>query len=92
MKNMHTNGMKIAISIPDDVFEEVDKIAKEQKKSRSQIFVSAAREYIQKEETRRLIERLDKVYSQPETSEERAQRMAMSEYQRRRVKRKGRWS
>ena len=88
---MHTNGMKVAISIPDDVFEEVEKIAKEQKKSRSQIFVSAAREYIQRRETRRLIERLDEVYSHPDTPDESAQRKAMGEYQEKRLKRKESW-
>ena len=86
---MHTYGMKIAISLPDDVFEEIEKIAQEQKKSRSQVFVSAAREYIRKNETRRLIARLDKVYSQPETPDETAQRKAMAEYQRKRMRRKG---
>jgi len=84
---MHTFGMKIAISLPDDVFEEIEKIALEQKKSRSQVFVSAAREYIRKNETSRLVARLDKVYSQPETPEETAQRKAMAEYQRKRMKR-----
>ncbi len=86
---MHTSGMKIAISLPDDVFEEIEKISKEQKKSRSQVFVSAAREYILKDETRRLIARLDRVYSQPETPDESVQRRAMAEYQRKRMRRKG---
>jgi len=86
---MHTSGMKIAISLPDDVFEEIEKIAQEQKKSRSQVFVSAAREYILKNETRRLIARLDKVYSQPDAPDETAQRKAMAEYQRKRMRRKG---
>lgn len=86
---MHTSGMKIAISLPDDVFEEIEKIAQEQKKSRSQVFVSAAREYILKNETRRLIARLDRVYSQPETPDETAQRRAVAEYQRKRMRRKG---
>jgi metal-responsive CopG/Arc/MetJ family transcriptional regulator len=84
--------MKIAISVPDDVFEDIEKISKEQKKSRSQVFVSAAREYIQKNETRRLIAKLDRVYSQPETPDESAQRRAMAEYQRKRMKRKYPWS
>jgi rRNA-processing protein FCF1 len=85
---MHTNGMKIAISIPDDVFEEVEKIAREQKKSRSQVFVSAAREYIRRSETRRLIETLDDVYDQPDTPDDLERRKAMGEYQQKR--RKGR--
>jgi metal-responsive CopG/Arc/MetJ family transcriptional regulator len=86
---MHTSGMKIAISVPDDVFEEIEKISKEQKQSRSQVFVTAAREYIRKNETRRLIARLDKVYSQPDSPDETAQGKAMAEYQRKRMRRKG---
>lgn len=82
---MHTNGMKIAISIPDDVFQEVEKIAKEQKKSRSQVFVSAVREFIQRSETRRLIEKLDEAYAQPDTPDETARRKTMGEYQRKRL-------
>ena len=87
---MHTNGMKIAISIPDDVFKEVEKMAREQKKSRSQIFVSAAREFIQRRETRRIIEKLDDVYTQPDAPDEKARRKAMGEYQRKRLKEKER--
>ncbi len=85
---MHTNGMKIAISIPEDVFEEIEKLAKEQKRSRSQVISTAAREYIRKNETRRLIARLDKAYSQPETPDESAQRRAMAAHQRKRMRRK----
>jgi len=36
---VHTNGMKIAISVPESIFREVKKIAEEQKRSRSEIFV-----------------------------------------------------
>ncbi len=81
---MHTNGMKIAISIPDDLFREMERIAREQKSSRSQVFVSAARDYIRKKETRRLVEKIDQVYSVPETSDEREKRRAMAAYQRKR--------
>jgi metal-responsive CopG/Arc/MetJ family transcriptional regulator len=87
---MHTNGMKIAISIPDDVFKEVERMAKEQKKSRSQIFAAAAREYIRRSETRRIIEKLDEVYAQPDSPDEMARRKAMEEYQRKRLKGKAR--
>jgi glycerol dehydrogenase-like iron-containing ADH family enzyme len=41
INNSHTNCMKTAISIPDQLFEEVDKLAQENKTSRSQIFCSA---------------------------------------------------
>ncbi|MBE0713739.1 MAG: ribbon-helix-helix protein, CopG family [Candidatus Aminicenantes bacterium] len=82
--------MKIAISIPDDVFKEVERMAREQKKSRSQIFVSAAREYVRRSETRRIIEKLDEVYDQPDSPDEMARRKAMGEYQRKRLKGKAR--
>jgi metal-responsive CopG/Arc/MetJ family transcriptional regulator len=91
MNIMHTNGMKIAISIPADVFEIVEKMAKENKTSRSQIFVSAAREYIRRWETQQIIEKLNEVYSQPETREEQARRKAMSAYYRKRFMRKRSW-
>ena len=83
---MHTHGMKIAISIPEDIFQEIEKLAKEQKTSRSRVIASAAREYIRKTETQRLIARLDKAYSQPETPEETARRKAMASYQRKRTR------
>ncbi len=82
---MHTFGMKVAISIPDDVFKEVEKLSKEQGTSRSQIFVSAAREYIKRRETLRLMERLNDVYALPDTPGETARHKAMAGYQRRRL-------
>jgi len=80
MTNIHTNGMKIAISIPEDVFRGIEKIAKEQKTSRSRVIASAAREYILKNETLRLIAKLNEAYSQPETPDESASRRAMTSY------------
>lgn len=82
--------MKIAISLPDDLFREVDRIAREQRKSRSQVFVTAAREYIRRRETRSIVEKLDEVYSRPDLPAETAKRKAMGDYQRRRMQRSGR--
>ncbi|MCU0244562.1 MAG: ribbon-helix-helix domain-containing protein [Acidobacteria bacterium] len=73
---IHTNGMKIAISIPDNIFREVKKLAEEQKRSRSEIIVEAVRRYIKDLETVRMLDRLNEVYSTPETEEERATRAA----------------
>ena len=67
---MHTNGMKIAISIPQDIFAAVDRLAKERKTSRSEIFASAVREYLRKIETRQIIQKLNEVWAQPLTQEE----------------------
>ena len=38
--------MKTAISIPDDVFERAERLARHTKKSRSQLFSEAVREYV----------------------------------------------
>jgi metal-responsive CopG/Arc/MetJ family transcriptional regulator len=73
---VHTNGMKIAISIPDNIFREVKKLAEEQERSRSEVIVEAVRQYLKNLETRRMIDSLNEVYSSPETEEERATRAA----------------
>lgn len=74
--NIHTNGMKIAISIPDSVFHDVKRAAEEQKRSRSEVIVEAVRRYLKDLETRRMIDSLNEVYSAPETEEEKAGRAA----------------
>lgn len=38
--------MKTVVSIPDDVFEKVERFARRAKRSRSEVFTSALREYI----------------------------------------------
>jgi metal-responsive CopG/Arc/MetJ family transcriptional regulator len=38
--------MKTAVSIPDDVFQGAERLAKRTKKSRSQLFSDALREYV----------------------------------------------
>ena len=83
--------MKIAISIPDDVFRTVKKMAEEQKRSRSQIFVEAVREYLTKLESRRILERLNEVYAAPETDEERDARKSELDLYRRTVLKKEEW-
>ena len=38
--------MKTAISVPDDLFQKAERLAKRTKKSRSQLFSDALREYL----------------------------------------------
>ena len=38
--------MKTAVSIPDDVFEKVERFAQKAKRSRSEVFSAALREYM----------------------------------------------
>ena len=42
----YAKGMKTAVSIPDDVFEGAERLARRTKKSRSQLFSDAVREYV----------------------------------------------
>jgi len=42
----YTHGMKTAVSIPDDVFERAERLARRTKRSRSRIFSEALREYL----------------------------------------------
>ena len=42
----YTRSMKTAVSIPDDVFEKVERLAKRARRSRSEVFSAALREYI----------------------------------------------
>lgn len=42
----HTFSMKTAVSVPDDVFEKAERLARRTKKSRSQVFSEALREYV----------------------------------------------
>lgn len=38
--------MKTAVSIPDDIFEKVERLARRAKRSRSEVFSAALREYV----------------------------------------------
>ena len=88
---VHTNGMKIAISIPESVFREVKKAAEEQKRSRSEIIVEAVREYLKRLESRRIFDSLNEVYGSPETEEEREARRAALDLYKRTVLKREEW-
>ena len=66
----HTKGMKIAISVPDDLCAEVDRIAKRAHIPRSRVFVVAVREQLKELESKCLFESLNAAYSSPDTPEE----------------------
>ena len=62
--------MKTAISIPDDVFQEADRLAAESGQSRSQLYSRAVREYIARHSAERVTAALDMVYSDSEDEPE----------------------
>ncbi|MBM4325076.1 MAG: hypothetical protein FJ115_16085, partial [Deltaproteobacteria bacterium] len=66
----HNDFMKTAISIPDEVFKEVDRFSKEHQYSRSEVFVMAVKEFLEKLKSQQLLNALNEVYSEPESLEE----------------------
>jgi metal-responsive CopG/Arc/MetJ family transcriptional regulator len=88
---IHTNSMKIAISIPEDIFRQVKKAAEQQNRSRSEIIVEAVREYFKKLESRSMFDSLNEVYASPETDEERAIRKADLDLYKRTVLEREKW-
>lgn len=62
--------MKTAISIPDEIFEEIEKFAKEHNYSRSEVFVIAVKEFLNHLESKKLLNALNKAYSVAESDEE----------------------
>ena len=57
----NTNGMKVAVSIPDDVFAEAEALAKRLKRSRSEIYSRALGEFIGTHAPDRVTERMNDV-------------------------------
>jgi len=62
--------MKTAISVPDEVFHEVDKVAKERHSSRSEVIVTAFREYLDRRNSGDLLSALNEAYGTAETAED----------------------
>jgi metal-responsive CopG/Arc/MetJ family transcriptional regulator len=70
--------MKTAISIPDDVFQAADEMAHKMKKSRSEIYSRAVREYVARYSEDGVTEALDAVYEAADAPDEFAQAAAQS--------------
>ena len=72
--------MKTAISIPDDIFKEIEKIAEENNCSRSEVFLIAVREFLEKLRSKRLLDDLNDAYSDIESPEEKSLREKSKKY------------
>ncbi len=57
----YTSGMKTAISLPDDLFERADRWARRTKRSRSQLYADAVREYLARHASDAVTEAMDRV-------------------------------
>jgi len=57
----YTSGMKTAISLPDAIFREADRLARRLGKSRSRLYQEAVAEYLARHEPEAITEALDRV-------------------------------
>ncbi|MGQ0813865.1 MAG: ribbon-helix-helix domain-containing protein [Gemmatimonadota bacterium] len=57
-------GMKTAISIPDDLFDRAEKLARRTSRSRSQLYADAVREYIARYSPDAVTDAMDSVIEQ----------------------------
>lgn len=57
----YTNGMKTAVSIPDDVFRGAERLARRTRKSRSQLYSEALTEYVARHASEEVTEAMDRV-------------------------------
>lgn len=64
-------GVKTAISLDEELFEKVNKLANELHISRSKVFTIAVKDYLKKQENQRLLAQLNDVYSDQPDEEER---------------------
>jgi metal-responsive CopG/Arc/MetJ family transcriptional regulator len=59
--------MKVALSIPDELFESAETLGKRLGVSRSRLYASALAEYVAKHQTRKVTAQLDAVYATEES-------------------------
>ena len=53
--------MKTAISIPDDVYAQAERLARRKKKSRSEVYTEAVREYVARHDTEEITAAINRV-------------------------------
>ena len=57
----YTLGMKTAISVPDRIFAEAERLSRRLKKSRSQVYTEAVTEYIARHDPEAVTEAMNRV-------------------------------
>ena len=68
--------MKTAISLPDELFESADALAKRLGMSRSKLYATAVAEFLAKHQDAKVTDRLDEVYGRQPSPLERPLRRA----------------
>lgn len=60
--------MKTAVSVPDDLFAQVDRLARRSRRSRSEVYSAALREYVARHAPDEVTARLDAVMAEIDES------------------------
>jgi predicted transcriptional regulator len=60
--------MKTAVSVPDDLFRQADRLAKRQRKSRSRLYSEAIGEYVARHDPDEITRRMNEVADETDTS------------------------
>jgi predicted transcriptional regulator len=56
--------MKIAVSVPDEIFEEAEQLARRMKRSRSEVYSRALAEYVARHAPDRVTEAMDRALTE----------------------------
>ena len=75
-------GVKTAISLDENLFNEVNKLAADLHVSRSKLFTLAVKDYLKKQESKKILAQLNTVYSGTSSKEEASISKAMLKKQR----------
>ena len=67
-KNGYTPGMKTAVSVPNEVFERADRLAKRLEVSRSELYSRALREFLARHSADEVTQALDQLCEELDTS------------------------
>jgi metal-responsive CopG/Arc/MetJ family transcriptional regulator len=70
-KRDDTFGMKTAVSIPNELFDVVERLARRTRKSRSRLFSDALREYVARRSPDKITEAMDEALAEIGESEDR---------------------
>ena len=64
MEAGYTFGMKIAVSVPDEIFDEAERLARRTKRSRSAVYSRALAEYLARHAPDRVTEAMDRTLAE----------------------------
>jgi predicted transcriptional regulator len=70
----YTFGMKTAVSIPNELFDTAERLARRTRKSRSRLFSDALREYVARRSPDKITEAMDQVLTELDENGDNANR------------------